>query len=146
MEDTTVYKVGEGKKALLVEDNEINAEIAMIQLRAMGFEVDWVVNGARAVENFGSSEPNYYSLVIMDIMMPVMDGLEATRIIRRLGREDAEKVPIVAITANAFPEDKATSFENGATALITKPYSRKQLQEVIGNLFSADINDKGATS
>lgn len=138
MEEIKESKAGEGKVALLVEDNEINAEIAMIQLKDMGFEVDWVVNGARAVENFGSSEINHYSIVIMDIMMPVMDGLEATRIIRRLGRTDAESVPIVAITANAFPEDKAASFENGATALITKPYSRKQLQAVIEELFSME--------
>lgn len=127
--------IGAGKVALLVEDNEINAEIAMLQLKDMGFEVDWVANGARAVENFGGSEANHYSLVIMDIMMPVMDGLEATRIIRKLGREDAETIPIVAITANAFPEDKEASFENGVTSFITKPYGRRQLQEVIEKLL-----------
>ncbi len=135
MDDTRELKPGAGKVALLVEDNEINAEIAMLQLKNMGFEVEWVANGARAVENFGSSENYHYSLVIMDIMMPVMDGLEATCIIRKLGREDAATVPIVAITANAFPEDKKASFENGVTCFITKPYSRKQLQEVIESLF-----------
>lgn len=136
MEDVKDFKVGAGKVALLVEDNEINAEIAMLQLKDMGFEVDWVANGARAVENFGNSTEGYYSLVIMDIMMPVMDGLEATRIIRKLGREDALKVPIVAITANAFPEDKEASFENGVTSFITKPYGRRQLQEVIESLLA----------
>jgi len=136
MEENSQCKIGSGKLALLVEDNEINAEIAMLQLRDMGFEVDWVANGARAVENYGNSSEGQYSLVIMDIMMPVMDGLEATKIIRKLGRPDAETVPIVAITANAFPEDKAASYENGVTSFITKPYSRKQLQEVITNLLS----------
>lgn len=124
------------KIALLVEDNEINAEIAMMQLKSMGFEIDWVLNGARAVENFGQSEEGFYSLVVMDIMMPVMDGLEATRIIRRLDREDAKTVPIVAITANAFPEDKEASFENGVTSFITKPYSKAQLQETIESLMA----------
>lgn len=123
-----------GKVVLLVEDNEINAEIARMQLTSMGFEVDWVLNGARAVENFGESEIGRYSLVIMDIMMPVMDGLEATRIIRKLDREDAKNIPIIAITANAFPEDKEASFQNGVTSFITKPYGKKQLEEVIGNL------------
>lgn len=127
----------QGKVALLVEDNEINAEIATLQLKSMGFEVDWVSNGARAVENFGQSEESFYSLVVMDIMMPVMDGLEATRIIRRLDRADAKVVPIVAITANAFPEDKEASFENGVTGFITKPYSRQQLQEMIESLMAS---------
>lgn len=128
-------KIGSGKMALLVEDNEINAEIAMLQLKDMGFTIDWEANGARAVEKFGNSEEGFYSLVVMDIMMPVMDGLEATRIIRKLGRPDAETVPIIAITANAFPEDKRASFENGVTSFITKPYSRKQLEEVVYNLL-----------
>lgn len=123
---------------LLVEDNEINAEIAMMQLKDMGFSVEWVANGARAVENFGESAEGYYSLVIMDIMMPVMDGLEATRIIRKLSRKDAQTVPIIAITANAFPEDKEASFENGVTSFITKPYGKKQLQEVIEGLMAEE--------
>lgn len=123
------------KKALLVEDNEINAEIARMQLIAMGFDVDWVANGARAVENFGSSEEGFYSLVVMDLMMPVMDGIEATRIIRHLGRKDAETVPIIAITANAFPEDREQSIKNGVTCFITKPYSRKQLKEAVDSLL-----------
>lgn len=122
------------KVALLVEDNEINGEIAKMQLDSMGYDVDWVSNGARAVENFGQSEEGFYSLVIMDIMMPVMDGLEATRIIRKLDRDDAKIIPIIAITANAFPEDKEASFQNGVTRFITKPYGKKQLEEVILSL------------
>lgn len=122
------------KVALLVEDNEINGEIAKMQLDSMGYDVDWVSNGARAVENFGQSVEGFYSLVIMDIMMPVMDGLEATRIIRKLDRDDAKNIPIIAITANAFPEDKEASFQNGVTRFITKPYGKKQLEEVILSL------------
>ena len=124
--------------ALLVEDNEINAEIAAMQIKELGFEVEWVANGARAVERFGENPAGYYSLVVMDIMMPVMDGLEATRIIRRLDKEDAATVPIIAITANAFPEDKEASFENGVTAFITKPYGKRQLHEVINALLKTE--------
>ncbi|MBP5454664.1 MAG: response regulator [Lachnospiraceae bacterium] len=135
MDDFKDVKHAVGKQALLVEDNEINAEIAMLVLQDMGFKVDWVSNGAEAVENFGISETGYYSLVIMDIMMPVMDGLEATKLIRRLDRDDAKSVPIVAITANAFPEDKEASYQNGVTTFVTKPYGRQQLQQVIETLL-----------
>ena len=135
MDDFKDVKHAVGKQALLVEDNEINAEIARLVLQDMGFKVDWVSNGAEAVENFGISETGYYSLVIMDIMMPVMDGLEATKLIRRLDRDDAKSVPIVAITANAFPEDKEASYQNGVTTFVTKPYGRQQLQQVIETLL-----------
>lgn len=119
------------KRALLVEDNEINAEIARLQLEDIGYEVEWVANGARAVECFGDSEQGYYRLILMDIMMPVMDGLEAIRIIRNLNREDSKTIPIIAITANAFPEDKEQSFSNGASCFIPKPYGKKQLQDIV---------------
>lgn len=122
------------KRALLVEDNEINAEIASLQLKDMGYEVEWVANGARAVERFGESAEGFFSLVVMDLMMPVMDGVEATRIIRHLARKDAAVVPIIAITANAFPEDREQSIENGVSCFITKPYGRKQLQEAVEKL------------
>ena len=135
MDDFKDVKHAVGKQALLVEDNEINAEIAMLVLQDMGFNVDWVSNGAEAVEKFGISETGYYSLVVMDIMMPVMDGLEATKLIRRLDRDDAKSVPIVAITANAFPEDKEASYQNGVTTFVTKPYGKQQLQQVIETLL-----------
>ena len=137
MGEVAAERFGAGKFVLLVEDNEINAEIAMLQLKEMGFEVDWVVNGARAVENFGNSEPFHYDLVVMDIMMPVMDGLEATRIIRNLGRPDTERVPIIAITANAFPEDTKASIDSGASKVITKPYSRRFFEDTIRELLQA---------
>ncbi len=137
MGEVTEERFGAGKLVLLVEDNEINAEIAMLQLREMGFEIDWVVNGARAVENFENSEPFHYNLVVTDIMMPVMDGLEATRIIRNLERPDARKVPIIAITANTFPEDTKDSLENGASRVITKPYSRRFFEDTVRELLQA---------
>lgn len=124
-----------GKNALVVEDNEINAEIACIQLRSMGFSVDCVANGARAVEYFGASEAGHYAIILMDIMMPVMDGIEATRIIRKLDRTDAKGVPIIAVSANAFDADQEAAFANGVTSFLTKPYSKKKLQEVIDELL-----------
>ena len=120
--------------ALLAEDNEINAEIAKLQLEAMGFAVTWVENGARAVESFGESEPGFYSLIIMDIMMPVMDGIQATHIIRNLERNDAKSVPIVAISANTYPEDREMSEKNGVSCFITKPYSRKEFEKTVMTL------------
>ncbi len=138
MEDVKeLEKVSYSGVALVVDDNNINAEIAMMQLESMGFTVERVDNGVRAVEQFGESPEGYYKLIIMDIMMPVMDGLEATRIIRKLGRSDAKNVPIIAITANAFPEDREASFENGVSSFITKPYGARQLREVVGTLLTA---------
>ncbi len=125
-----------GLNALLVEDNEINGEIAKLQLENMGFSVTWVANGARAVETFGDSEQGFFSIVVMDIMMPVMDGHEATRIIRHLDRDDAKTVPVIAITANAFPKDEEQSLRNGVTRFITKPYSRKLLEETVDELIN----------
>ena len=126
------------KRVLLVEDNEINAEIAKQQLLDMGFQVDWVSNGARAVEVFGDSELDYYGLVIMDLMMPVMDGIEATKIIRHLGRDDAATVPIIAITANSYSEDEETSVSSGITRFMTKPYNRTTLYDTIKGLSETE--------
>lgn len=120
--------------ALLVEDNEINAAIVKNQLVNFGFEVEWVANGARAVEYFGDSKEGHYSIVVMDLMMPVMDGIEATRIIRKLSRNDAKTVPIIAVTANTYQEDRKACEESGITGFITKPYMINQLKEVIDNL------------
>ncbi len=127
------------KRVLLVEDNEINAEIAKQQLLDMGFEVEWVSNGARAVEVFGESELDYYDLVIMDLMMPVMDGIEATKIIRRLEREDAATIPIIAVTANSYSEDEQTSVSSGITRFITKPYNRDILYDTIKGLSETGV-------
>lgn len=124
----------EVKRALLVEDNEINAEIAKLQLSTMGYEVEWVDNGAKAVECFSGSAVNYYQLIIMDLMMPVMDGIEATGAIRSLGRTDAVNVPIIAVTATVLPEDKEQAIKNGVTCFVSKPYSKQTLKEIIEGL------------
>ena len=123
MEELKEFKQEAGGKgvALLVEDNEINAEIATMQIKELGFEVEWVANGARAVERFGETPVGYYSIVVMDIMMPVMDGLEATKTIRALNRKDAKTVPIIAMTANAFDEDVQRSLQVGMDAHLSKP-------------------------
>jgi len=128
------------KKALLVEDNEINAEIAKLQLSTFGYDVDWVENGAMAVENFKASAEGHYRLIIMDLMMPVMDGIEATSTIRNLEREDAKLVPIIAVTATAFSEDREQAINNGVTCFVTKPYNKQTLKEVIDGLtYDNDI-------
>lgn len=123
------------RKALLVEDNEINAEIAKLQLSSMGFDVDWVENGAVAVDCFTASEEGHYQLVVMDLMMPVMDGIEATAAIRHLERSDATKVPIIAVTATAFSEDREQAINSGVTSFVTKPYNKQALREIIDGLF-----------
>lgn len=127
-------------RALLVEDNEINAEIAMMQLRSFGFDVEWVSNGARAVECFGDSALNHFAIIIMDLMMPVMDGVEATGIIRGLDREDAKNVPIIATTANAYPEDQKILMDKGVNLIITKPYSKDDLYEAVTKLTEGSEN------
>ena len=111
----------EGLKALVVEDNELNREIAQEILREYGFRVDTAENGAVAVEKVSTAAPGSYDLLLMDVQMPHMDGYEATRCIRALGRSDAQKVPIFAMTANAFAEDVQKSREAGMNAHISKP-------------------------
>ena len=110
-----------GRCILLVEDNELNREIAVEILNEYGFLVDTAENGAEAVEKVEKSKPGGYDLVLMDVQMPHMDGYEATRCIRALGRSDAQKVPIFAMTANAFAEDVQKSREAGMNAHISKP-------------------------
>ena len=89
-------------RVLLVEDNELNAEIAEFILTENGAKVETVNNGLEAVQHFEDSEPGTYDVILMDVMMPVMDGLTATRTIRALDRQDAKTIPIIAMTANAF--------------------------------------------
>ena len=110
-----------GKRILLVEDNELNREIAEELIGVTGASVESAEDGVQAVEMFKESAEGYYDLILMDVQMPHMDGYEATRCIRALGRSDAQKVPIFAMTANAFAEDVQKSREAGMNAHISKP-------------------------
>ena len=110
-----------GKRILLVEDNELNREIAEELIGATGASVESAEGGVQAVKKFKESAEGYYDLILMDVQMPHMDGYEATRCIRALGRSDAQKVPIFAMTANAFAEDVQKSREAGMNAHISKP-------------------------
>ncbi|MBR6372577.1 MAG: response regulator, partial [Victivallales bacterium] len=110
-----------GCRILLAEDVEVNAEIMMMMMGARDMEVDLAENGQRAIEMFASHDQWHYAAILMDIRMPVMDGLEATRHIREMEREDARALPIIALTANAFEEDVQRSMQAGMNAHLSKP-------------------------
>ena len=116
-----------GLRFLVVEDNDLNREIAVTLFSSFGAEVETAVNGKEAVEAFEASEPGFFDLILMDVQMPVMDGYEATRIIRSLDREDGREIPILAMTANAFSEDKAKSMACGMDGHISKPIDLKEV-------------------
>ena len=120
-----------GSRVLLVEDNELNREIACELLGMTGVQVDTAADGQEAVERFEHTPPGYYDIIFMDVQMPVLDGYEATRRIRALAREDAEQVWIVAMTANAFVEDIRRSRQAGMNEHISKPIELERLQEVL---------------
>lgn len=117
---------------LLVEDNELNQEIAVELLSVTGVQVEVADDGAQAVEKFGDSPEGYFSLIFMDVHMPVMNGYEATRQIRKMDRADADKVWIVAMTADAFVEDVRMAKEAGMNEHISKPVEPSHLQDIIG--------------
>lgn len=119
---------------LLAEDNEINWEIASVMLAAIGHSCDHAWNGKEAVELFTQSSPGYYDVVLMDVQMPEMDGLEACRRIRACGSPNAGTVPIIGLSANAFDQDIRVALENGMTAYLVKPFNKLQLQKVIDDL------------
>ena len=124
-----------GQKVLLVEDNDLNLEIAKSLLEMHGLQVDTAVNGKIAVEKFAAAAEDYYFAVLMDVRMPVMDGMEATRMIRSLNRNDADTVPIIAMTANAFDEDKALALEAGVNSYLIKPLDIDVLLRELENIY-----------
>lgn len=126
---------GNGRKVLIAEDNEINMEIGVEILRMFGFEVEQAWNGKEALDLFRESEENEYALIVMDMKMPVMDGCEAARQIRRLNRPDAKTIPIIAATANAFTEDIALTQKAGMNAHISKPIDFDVLKKTIAKLL-----------
>ena len=121
----------QGLHLLLAEDNDLNAEIAQTLLEDEGAEVTLVTDGKQAVERFQSEPPGTFDAILMDIMMPVMDGLAATRAIRALDRQDAGTIPIIAMTANAFEEDAKKCLEAGMNAHLAKPLEMKKLIETL---------------
>ena len=125
-----------GKRILVVEDNELNMEIICTILENYGIETEQAVNGEDAVQRMEESVPGYYDMIFMDIMMPEMDGLEATRTIRNLDREDCKKIPIYAMSANAFDEDVKRSLASGMNGHLSKPVNlqvlEKTLRKVLG--------------
>ena len=125
-----------GKRVLLVEDNVINMEIAHAILEEEHLNITEAKNGKEAFEIFQNSRLDEYDVIIMDVMMPVMDGLEATKAIRMLEREDAKKIPIIAMTANAFEEDRKACLEAGMNEHIGKPIDIPQLKRVITKLLT----------
>ncbi len=121
----------EGRHILLVEDNELNQEIAVEILQEEGFILDVADDGAVAVEKMRQAGPDQYDLILMDIQMPVMNGYEATRRIRGLEDPEVACIPIIAMTANAFEEDKKAAFEAGMNGHIAKPIDIPKLIEVL---------------
>ena len=124
----------QGLRVLLVEDNDLNAEIAQFTLGRAGAVVTHAKDGESAVEAFAASAPHEYDVVLMDIMMPGIDGLEATRQIRALDREDAATTPIIAVSANAFADDRRLSREAGMDAHLSKPVSSQELVEALAHI------------
>ena len=124
-----------GRHILLAEDVQINAEIMMMVLESREMEADLAVNGKIAVEMFAAHDPGYYDAILMDMRMPEMDGLEATRTIRMMNRPDAKEIPIIALTANAFDEDVQRSLQAGLNAHLSKPVQPDALYETLENLI-----------
>ena len=134
-EDTSfLYEIG-GRHILLVEDNELNMQVAEYLLEEKGALVTKAWNGKEALELFLGSEEGYFDVILMDIMMPVMGGWETTRQIRSLDREDAKRIPIIAMSANAFQEDIEHSVKSGMNAHITKPLN---MDEVIKTIVKSE--------
>ncbi len=125
----------EGYRILVVEDNELNAEIALTLLEERGFAVDCVYDGSEAVERIRTTDPGTYDVILMDIMMPVMDGLEATRTIRGMEREDCRSIPIVAMSANAFDDDLRKSVECGMNGHLSKPVEVDKLYRTLADVL-----------
>ena len=132
-----------------MEDNVLNTEIAKTLLEMHGFIVDTAGNGKEGVDKFAEASEGTYCVILMDIRMPVMDGLEAAKLIRASGRTDARTVPIVAMSANAFEEDVKKSLESGMNAHLAKPFQMEDLirtmRRIIGRENRVGKNGPGET-
>ena len=126
----------EGRRMLIAEDQEINAEILMDLLEVEDMTSEWAENGQSAVEMFDDSEPGYFDAILMDMRMPVMDGVTATQEIRKLSRPDAKTIPIIALTANAFEEDVQQCLQAGMNAHLSKPVDMELLTETLKKMLA----------
>jgi CheY-like chemotaxis protein len=124
-----------GRRILLAEDMQVNAEIMTMVLEMKNMQVEHAQNGRIALTKFEESEPYYYDAILMDMRMPEMDGLEATKRIRDLDREDAKQIPIIALTANAFDEDVQRSLQAGMNAHLSKPVEPERLYQTLEALI-----------
>jgi CheY-like chemotaxis protein len=125
-----------GKRILIAEDMPVNAEIIKMILEMREIDAELAENGKIALEMFDKSAPNYYDAILMDIRMPIMDGLTATEKIRDLPREDAKTIPIIALTANAFDEDVQRSLQAGMNAHLTKPVEPEHLFQTLAEFIN----------
>ena len=123
-----------GKRVLLAEDNELNAEILIELLGCRGAKVEWAENGEKAIDAFSKHPAGYYDAVFMDVMMPVMNGYEAARALRACSSARSEEVKIVALTANAFAEDVKSALDAGMDAHVAKPVDIDGLACVLGKV------------
>lgn len=129
-----------GKKVLLVEDNQLNQEIAMTLMEEIGLMVDVADDGTVAVEKMKAAVPGQYDLILMDIQMPFMDGYEAAEQIRKIENPQIASVPIVAMTANAFSTDQEKAFDSGMNGYLTKPINIKAMMNVLDEVLNSDNN------
>ena len=132
--NTELFK---GKRILLAEDNDLNAEIAMTILTEVGFSVDRAEDGIICVDMLKNSEEGFYDLILMDIQMPNMDGYKATKTIRLFSDKQKAEIPILAMTANAFEEDKKKAFKSGMNGHIAKPINTKELMKELAGILNS---------
>ena len=124
-----------GMHVLLVEDNELNAEIAMEVLKNAGVLTTWVSDGCACVEEIQNQAADTYQFILMDVQMPRMNGYEATRKIRQLADGKKAQIPIIAMTANAFEEDRKHALDAGMDGFITKPFRVDEMMKVIAEVM-----------
>ncbi len=125
----------EGKRILLAEDIAVNAEIACAILQEAGFEIEVAENGAVCVQMLEKAAQGYYDLIMMDVQMPIMNGYDATRAIRKLEDNRKGSIPIIAMTANAFEEDKREALRCGMNGHVAKPINIKQLFRTLATVL-----------
>ena len=133
--ENTLPVIPAGKKILLVEDNELNQEIATEILKDAGFVVDVANDGSVAVQKMEASTAGQYDLILMDIQMPILNGYEATRKIRAMEAPHCKQIPIIAMTANAFDDDRELALQCGMNGYLAKPIQIKQMLRLIGSML-----------